>query len=89
MLQGSPHKDPRRVLRGVIGGEDGRRTIELITAIYKSGATKQTVTLPLQKDDPFYTVEGMMRAVPHFYEKTTSAASLDGTITLGSDYQQK
>ena len=30
-----------------IGGEDGRRTIELITAIYKSGATKQTVTLPL------------------------------------------
>ena len=49
----------------------------------------QTVTLPLQKDDPFYTVEGMMRAVPHFYEKTTSAASLDGTITLGSDYQQK
>ena len=72
-----------------IGGEDGRRTIELITAIYKSGATKQTVTLPLQKDDPFYTVEGMMRAVPHFYEKTTSAASLDGTITLGSDYQQK
>ena len=72
-----------------IGGEDGRRTIELITAVYKSGATKQTVTLPLQKDDPFYTVEGMMRAVPHFYEKTTSAASLDGTITLGSDYQQK
>ena len=39
--------------------------------------------------DRFYTVEGMMRAVPHFYEKTTSAASLDGTITLGSDYQQK
>ena len=72
-----------------IGGEDGRRTIELITAVYKSGATKQTVTLPLQKDDPVYTVEGMMRAVPHFYEKTTSAASLDGTITLGSDYQQK
>ncbi len=72
-----------------IGGEDGRRTIELITAVYKSGATKQTVTLPLAKDDPFYTVEGMMASVPHFYKKTTSAASLDGTITFGSDYKSK
>ncbi len=45
-----------------IGGEDGRRTIELITAVYKSGATNQTVTLPIQKEDTFYTVEGMMLA---------------------------
>ena len=72
-----------------IKGEDGRRTIELITAIYKSGATHQTVELPLQKEDPFYTVEGIMAAVPHFYEKTTSAVDLEGgPITLGSDYKK-
>lgn len=71
-----------------IGGEDGRRTIELITAIFKSGAIAQTVSLPLQKDDPFYTVQGIMASVPHFYEKTTSAASLDGEITLGSSYRK-
>lgn len=72
-----------------IKGEDGRRTIELITAIYKSGATHQSVELPLQKDDPFYTVEGIMASVPHFYEKTTSAVDLDGgPITLGSDYKK-
>lgn len=71
-----------------IGGEDGRRTIELITAIYKSGATRQSVALPLKKDDPFYTVKGVMAAVPHFYEKTTSAAELTGEITLGSSYKK-
>ena len=71
-----------------IAGEDGRRTIELITAIYKAGTIGQTVTLPLQKDDPFYTVEGIMKSVPHFYEKTVSAAELSGAITLGSSYQK-
>ena len=69
-----------------IGGEDGRRTIELITAVYKAGATGQTVTLPLAEDDPFYTVEGLMARMPHFHEKTASAADLEGEITLGSSY---
>ena len=71
-----------------ITGEDGRRTIELITAIYKSGATGRTVALPLSPDDDFYTVEGIMRSVPHFYEKTVSAAELSGDITLGSTYKK-
>lgn len=71
-----------------ITGEDGRRTIELITAIYKAGSQGETVQLPLKKDDPFYTVAGIMANAPHFYEKTTAAASLDGEITLGSNYRQ-
>ena len=70
-----------------IGAEDGRRTIELITAIYKSGATGASVELPLRQDDPFYTVAGIMASVPHFYEKTVSAAALDGEITIGSSYR--
>ncbi len=71
-----------------IGGEDGRRTIELITGIFKSGALGRTIMLPLDKDDPFYTVEGIMSSVPHFHEKTTSAADLDGEISFGSDYKK-
>ena len=71
-----------------ITGEEGRRTIELITSVYKSGTLGQTVELPLKKDDPFYTVEGIMASVPHFYEKTTSAADLAGEITLGSNYKK-
>jgi len=52
-----------------ISGEDGRRTIELIAAIYKAGTEERTVELPIKKDDPFYTVKGIMERVPHFYQK--------------------
>lgn len=73
-----------------ITAEDGRRTIELITAIYKAGAMKTAVDLPLRPDDPFYTVEGIMKSVPHFYEKSKSEMDLGGpAITVGSDYAQK
>ena len=69
-----------------IGGEDGRRTIELITAIYPSGSFGQTVELPLTKDSPFYTVDGIMKNTPHFYEKAASVAELNGEITVGGNY---
>ena len=67
-----------------ITGEDGRRTIELITSIYKAGSTRQTVTLPIRPDDPFYTVDGIRKAVPHFYEKTTSVENQDGDLSFGN-----
>lgn len=70
-----------------ITGEDGRRTIELITAMYFSGSTGKTVDLPLTADCPFYTAQGILSGAPKFYEKTTSAAELSGDITLGSSYQ--
>ena len=66
-----------------IGASDGRNTLELITAIYKSGASAATVKLPLTADDPFYKVEGIMACVPHFYEKSASVAGFSGEITTG------
>ena len=72
-----------------ITGEDGRRTIELITAIYKAGSTRTPVDLPLKKGDPFYTVEGIRANVPHFYEKTVSVMEQEGTLTFGSDLGEK
>lgn len=53
-------------------GKQGRRTLELITSIYKLSNTGATVKLPLQPDDPFYTKEGLLHQVPHFYEKSQS-----------------
>ena len=50
----------------LITGEDGRRTIELISAIYKAGTEQRAITLPISKDDPFYSVQGIMKQVPHF-----------------------
>lgn len=64
------------IMTPAITGEDGRRTIELITAIYKSGSTGKTVKLPLAKDDLFYTVAGIQANVPHFYEKSASVIDL-------------
>lgn len=74
-----------------IDGESGRRTIELITAIYESGSLKRAVTLPIKKDDPFYTVEGIMANTPHFYEKSASVENLGENtgITVGSSYGEK
>ena len=66
-----------------ITGEDGRRTIELITAIYKAGSTHIPAEFPLKPDDPFYTVEGVRAHTPHFYEKSASVTEFDGEITFG------
>jgi predicted dehydrogenase len=72
----------------LIKGKDGRLTIELITAIYKAGSEERTVELPIKKDDPFYTVAGIMKSVPHFYQKSASVQDLNGSITVGSEYRQ-
>ena len=63
----------------LISGLDGRMTVELITAIYKSGCTKQTVTLPLSKDDEYYTFEGIMKNATRFYKKAKSVENMDST----------
>ena len=70
----------------LISGEDGRKALELITAIYKSATMKQPVKLPLSKNDPFYTVAGIQASVPHFYEKSTSIENFDNeNITVGRE----
>ncbi len=66
-----------------VTGEEGRRTIELVTAIYKSGSTRQPVSLPLSKDDPFYCVAGIRAGVPHFHKKTASVEGFEGDIVVG------
>jgi UDP-N-acetyl-2-amino-2-deoxyglucuronate dehydrogenase len=72
----------------LIKGIDGRKTIEIITAIYKAGSTETPVKIPISKDDPFYTVQGIMKNAKHFYEKTANVVSLsDEKITVGSDYR--
>ena len=70
----------------LIDGEQGRRTMELIMAIYKSAATHQPVELPLSPDDPFYRGETMIAQMPRFFEKTYSVENFaTSKITLGRD----
>jgi predicted dehydrogenase len=74
----------------LIDGINGRRTLELIMGIYKSATTGENVRLPLSKDDPFYTLEGVRRNVPHFYEKSSHVENFtDQSITMGSGFEGK
>jgi len=67
-----------------ITGADGRSAIELIMAIYKSSLTRQAVVLPIDRNDEFYTREGMTRAMPRFNKKTRNVENFATTeITLG------
>ncbi len=62
-------------------GQDGRNSIELITAVYKSALTGETVEFPIAKDDIFYGLE-WRKTAHHFNEKTKDVeAFADTTIT--------
>lgn len=67
----------------VADGYEGRKVIELISAIYESACFRRSVTLPLEKSDPFYTAEGKVENMPHFHEKKVSVdAMAEGKITF-------
>ena len=73
----------------LVDGQQGRQTLELITAIYKSASEKKTVTLPLKADDSFYTKESILKNTIYFHEKTVSVDGFDTEeITTGGKYDQ-
>lgn len=75
--------------RPLITGIDGKKTVELITAIYKAGFQKRTVMLPLSEDDEYYTVEGIQKNAIHFYKKTGSVENFAAAdVTVGT-YDKK
>lgn len=70
--------------RPLITGRDGRNTVELITAIFKAGFSKQTVTLPITQEDDFYQFTGLLEHAVHFHEKTGCVENFDEqNITFG------
>lgn len=46
-----------------VNGEEGRKVIEVITAIYQSASSGQPVSLPIDKSNPWYTTKGLQRLV--------------------------
>ncbi|MBO0995373.1 Gfo/Idh/MocA family protein [Bacillus sp. SD088] len=72
----------------LIDGEQGRQTLELITAIYQSSSLAKTIQLPLEEDSPFYTRVGILKNATHFYEKTTAIENFNSNdITTGGKYE--
>ena len=73
----------------MITGEDGRKTVELISAIYKAGCTRSIVSLPITKDDDYYTFQGILKHAVHFHEKKASVENFaEEAISLGN-YEEK
>ena len=74
----------------LVDAEQGRRTLELITAIYQSSHLNRAVQLPMQLHDPFYCREEILRCVKHYHEKTKSVENFSSNeITLGRNYSSK
>src|SRR5471032_2989381 len=71
----------------LIDGVQGKRSLELIAAIYKSAITRSIVTLPILPSDPFYQTGGLVSLAPHFYEKSASVENFanEDAIPLGKD----
>jgi len=70
--------------RPLITGEDGRKTVEVITAVYKSGFSGQAVKFPIGIEDEYYTFDGILKNAVHFYEKNASVENFEEErITVG------
>ncbi len=68
--------------RPAIDGHDGRRTIELITAVYAAGIERRAIDLPLTADDPYYGSGTLIERAPRFFAKSASVVEQAGPITV-------
>lgn len=68
-----------------IGGADGRRTVEVVTAIYQAAIERRTVDLPIPADSSYYTGEGVLDNAPRYFTKARSIDDLEGTISVGGE----
>lgn len=66
-----------------ISGEDGRQTVEVVTAIYRAAIEQSTVELPIEPASSYYTGDGVLASAPRYFRKTGSVDQLEGSITVG------
>lgn len=68
----------------IVTGYDGKRALELIFAIYKSGSLGKIVNLPIKPDDAFYTQQGVSDTVPRFHKKSGFIENFDDKLKIKS-----
>lgn len=73
----------------LVTGQDGRRAVELVTAIYEAAIERRVVDLPLTPEDPYYRSGTLVERAPHFHEKTASLASQEGDIVVGTGEDER
>lgn len=71
----------------LVDGNEGRKTLELITAIYQSGQSGEKVRLPLTQTSPFYSRDSILRHAPRFHQKRKSVDNFQNDqIQLAGNY---
>ena len=71
--------------RPMITGEDGRKTVEVITAIYAAGFEGRTVSVPIAPEAEYYTFDGILKNAIRFNEKKVSVENFtEQKITVGN-----
>jgi UDP-N-acetyl-2-amino-2-deoxyglucuronate dehydrogenase len=71
----------------LVDGNEGRKTLELITAIYQSGQSGEKVRLPLTTASPFYSRDSILQHAPRFHEKRRSIDNFQNDqIQLAGNY---
>ncbi|KNC94292.1 hypothetical protein GM31_15205 [Trabulsiella odontotermitis] len=75
----------------LVDGLQGKRALEVITAIYKSAITRRIVSLPIKHDDPFFRTGGLTALAPRFYEKSASVTRFRevDVIPLGKNLDER
>lgn len=73
----------------LVDGPQGKRSLELITAIYKSAITRSVVSLPIESNDDYYRTGGLVTLAPHFFEKSASVENFSevAAIPLGKNLE--
>lgn len=72
----------------LVTGVDGRRAVEVVTAIYQAAIEQRLVPLPLAPEDPYFAGQGLMANAPRYYRKSTSVDEQAGFITVGGSGRQ-
>jgi predicted dehydrogenase len=63
-----------------VTGEQGKRTVETVQAIYRASIEKRTIPLPVSPDDEWYRGETLISRAPRFFQKTASVKEQAGDI---------
>src|SRR5690625_889437 len=72
----------------LVDGEDGKRAIELVTAIYAAAIERRTIDLPIPPEDPWYRSGTLVEPSPRFFAQTTSLDSQDGEMIVGPTHRR-
>ncbi len=70
--------------RPLVDGVEGRKTLELISAIYASAVTGSAARLPLGTESAFYSSRGLLESAPRYHDKLHSLTEFTtNEITTG------